>query len=303
MYENITNKESSNLIVYKAISPSKKIYIGITSKSLNERIYYHNNYSKNNKKSNRHFSNAINKYGIENIKFEIIDYATSWEELCELEKYWIGYYDSYNNGYNMTLGGEGSLGYKYNDKRMENYLKYRNEHPEFNKNISIKLKEYFSKESNRLKQSNKRKMYYLKHPEAKKEMSEIKKEYYKNHPEKGIEHSKKIKKLFQENPEIKIKMSNSRKIYLSDKNNYIKMSIACGAKYFNVYDKNGNYVNQYLTQSECSRELNLNQSHIGSCLRKERKSHKGFTFQYITQSQGQQPISNPQEALSQVTSF
>ena len=197
MYENITNKESSNLIVYKAISPSKNIYIGITSKSLNERIYYHNNYSKNNKKSNRHFSNAINKYGIENIKFEIIDYAISWEELCELEKYWIGYYDSYNNGYNMTLGGEGSLGYKYNDKMMENYLKYRNEHPEFNKNISIKLKEYFSKESNRLKQSNKRKMYYLKHPEAKRKCQKLKKNIIKTIQKKVLNIVKKLKNFFR----------------------------------------------------------------------------------------------------------
>jgi group I intron endonuclease len=50
------------------------------------------------------------KYGIENIVFEIIDLADSYEELCEKEKYYIELYDSFNNGYNCTLGGEGTLG-------------------------------------------------------------------------------------------------------------------------------------------------------------------------------------------------
>ena len=38
--------------------------------------------------------------------FEIIE-LTSKEKLFEREKYWIEYYDSYNNGYNETKGGEG----------------------------------------------------------------------------------------------------------------------------------------------------------------------------------------------------
>ena len=35
--------------------------------------------------------------------------------LLEREKYWIKYYDSYNNGYNATLGGDGQLKYNYDD--------------------------------------------------------------------------------------------------------------------------------------------------------------------------------------------
>lgn len=48
---------------------------------------------------------AIQKYGIENFNFEIIE-ECSKEELDSREKYWIQYYDSYNNGYNSTIGGK-----------------------------------------------------------------------------------------------------------------------------------------------------------------------------------------------------
>ena len=52
---------------------------------------------------------AIRKYGIENFTFSILEECSS-NELNEKEKCWISYYNSYKNGYNSTMGGEGSLG-------------------------------------------------------------------------------------------------------------------------------------------------------------------------------------------------
>ena len=52
---------------------------------------------------------AIHKYGIENFTFEIIEECQT-KELNEKERYWIQYYDSYNNGYNRTLGGDSLKG-------------------------------------------------------------------------------------------------------------------------------------------------------------------------------------------------
>lgn len=51
---------------------------------------------------------AIRKYGIENFSFERLELCKP-EELDEREMYWIEYYNSFNNGYNLTLGGQ------YND--------------------------------------------------------------------------------------------------------------------------------------------------------------------------------------------
>ena len=47
---------------------------------------------------------AIRKYGIDNFTFEIIEECPK-DKLDEREIYWIQYYDSYNNGYNRTIGG------------------------------------------------------------------------------------------------------------------------------------------------------------------------------------------------------
>lgn len=48
---------------------------------------------------------AFRKYGIENFKFEVLSECKK-EELGELEKVFIQYYNSYKNGYNATVGGD-----------------------------------------------------------------------------------------------------------------------------------------------------------------------------------------------------
>lgn len=48
---------------------------------------------------------AFRKYGIENFSFNILEECQR-EELNEKEIYWIAQYDSYNNGYNQTPGGD-----------------------------------------------------------------------------------------------------------------------------------------------------------------------------------------------------
>lgn len=61
---------------------------------------------------------AFKKYGIEAFKFEVIEQCQI-EELNDKEVFWIEYYDSFNTGYNMTLGGEACNG--TNDKKVYQY--------------------------------------------------------------------------------------------------------------------------------------------------------------------------------------
>ena len=51
---------------------------------------------------------AFKKYGIDNFSFEVIEECPI-ELLDEREIYWIQQFNSFENGYNMTLGGGGSL--------------------------------------------------------------------------------------------------------------------------------------------------------------------------------------------------
>ena len=95
------------MIVYKHTSnTSKKSYIGVTKKTINKRWEEHINKSK--KSNNVHFYNAIRKYGVEDFTSIILEDNISCSKTLYLrEIFWINYYDTFNNGYNMTNGGSG----------------------------------------------------------------------------------------------------------------------------------------------------------------------------------------------------
>lgn len=83
-----------------------KVYVGKTNRSLKTRFYEHCRDSKKENINNRPLYKAMNKYGIENFHIEELE-KTTREHASERECYWIGYYDSFYNGYNATTGGDG----------------------------------------------------------------------------------------------------------------------------------------------------------------------------------------------------
>lgn len=68
---------------------------------------------------------AMNKYGIEHFHIEEIEYVPPEVNLEEREIYWVAQYDTYYNGYNATLGGDGKRTLDYN-LIVQTYLKYLN---------------------------------------------------------------------------------------------------------------------------------------------------------------------------------
>lgn len=88
--------------VYKITNiQNNKVYIGQTIRPVEQRFHRHINDAMNNI-LDTHFARAIRKYGKDSFKIEIIDTATTQEELNEKEQYWIRYYDAINQGYNET---------------------------------------------------------------------------------------------------------------------------------------------------------------------------------------------------------
>src|SRR5208283_5009714 len=55
---------------------------------------------------NTHFYKAIRKYGTECWKQEVLEEIEDISNLNEAEMKWIEHYDTMNNGYNSTTGGD-----------------------------------------------------------------------------------------------------------------------------------------------------------------------------------------------------
>lgn len=96
-----------NGIIYKITNKiNGKVYIGQTIQSLKDRWYRHcakKNLSDN--EMNMHIKRAILKYGKENFTIEILEECNS-TLLNERERFYISYFNSYQDGYNSTLGGQ-----------------------------------------------------------------------------------------------------------------------------------------------------------------------------------------------------
>lgn len=90
-------------IIYKITNKvNGKSYIGQTRYTIEFRLKQHQY-----KKDNTYFHNAIQKYGIENFDMKILE-ECNIEDLNSREIFYIAKYDTFKNGYNLTIGGDGN---------------------------------------------------------------------------------------------------------------------------------------------------------------------------------------------------
>lgn len=102
------------MIIYKIENKiNGKIYVGQTIKALNKRISGH-------LISRYPIGNSLRKYGLQSFDISVIDKAETRSILSEKEKYWILFYAcNIPNGYNLTDGGEGSVGYRHSKEALK----------------------------------------------------------------------------------------------------------------------------------------------------------------------------------------
>lgn len=116
--------------IYKITNDiDSNIYIGKTNhENPQDRFKEHLSDSKRERCKNRQLYKLMNLYGQEHFQFEVIEEVENDEVACQRESYWIEYYDTYKNGLNGTLGGDGKSYLKLNE---EEVIKYHCEEAEF----------------------------------------------------------------------------------------------------------------------------------------------------------------------------
>ena len=93
-----------------------KKYVGITSQKPERRWNNGNGY-----KDSPRFWNAIQKYGWDNFKHEVLLTRETYDYACQAEKCLIRHYKTRNPayGYNLTAGGDGIFGYKCTEEELK----------------------------------------------------------------------------------------------------------------------------------------------------------------------------------------
>lgn len=98
-------------IIYKVTNKvNGKSYIGQTRYTLEFRWRQHLH-----KKDNVYFHNAIKKYGAENFSLEVLE-ECDVDKLNSREIFYIAKYNTFEEGYNLTIGGDGNRRLILDDK-------------------------------------------------------------------------------------------------------------------------------------------------------------------------------------------
>lgn len=138
--------------IYKiSFSGCHKIYIGSTIR-WPYRKREHLNSLKRQKHHNQYLQKASNKYGLEKILIEPVEFYESSDGIENKEQYWIDFYDSSNpeKGYNLVkiVVKSGTIGYKFTEeqrKKASEMVTDRMKDPNEREKISKTVAETLSK--------------------------------------------------------------------------------------------------------------------------------------------------------------
>lgn len=121
-------------VVYRYVSPDGKSYVGQTIDESRRRVEFTRIANNPNCNSSSYregtFRDAVRNLGGKNFTYEVLyrqQYETKKDaqiDLWQKEQFFIAYFDSYNNGYNRTIGGHTVKGYKPSQEQVEKQRKW-----------------------------------------------------------------------------------------------------------------------------------------------------------------------------------
>lgn len=269
--------------IYKIYNDiNNKVYIGKTCTSISNRWLHHQN---DYQKYDWHLYRAMRKYGIENFHIEQIECCKD-DILNEREQYWINYFNSFEYGYNMTIGGDGREQID-REQVKEKWLQGKSV-----RDISKEMNTWYSTIVNILKELN---MY---------DQKEINKRKIKN-----VSVSQSQEKIYQYDEEGNL-LNIYDSVYMAaiavgGVNSSIQSGCYSGGSRYGFYwrkesqplpnfkpikrcyirtieqyDKQGNFISEYSNAAEAYRNTGISSSGILKCCKGQRKSAGNFIWKY-----------------------
>lgn len=230
--------------VYEHISPSGKVYTGITS---NLKGRWGNNghaYCT----YNSAFKRAIIKYGWDNITHKVIASGLGFNTACNMEKDFIAFNKARGISYNITDGGQGTSG----------------------RILSEETKAKISKSHMGILPSPLAIQNSLNSPKRKKAILQNLK--LANVKWKGSHHTDETRKKLSDRAkgrDMSKAIEASRKV----PHNFFKRGVT-------QYSLDGTYINEYVSIAQAARELNILASAISNCLKGRTDSSGGYIWKY-----------------------
>lgn len=246
-------------VIYKITSPSNKIYIGQTF-NFDKRMRSYRNLDCRNQ---RLLFRSLSKYGFHSHLIEIIhDYVSNIDELLELEIKYIGIYESYGKGLNLTKGGEG-CNIEHHSEETKMKISYSKKNMDkTDRQIMAHFRSFGYKHSSERNEKKSKSQGGCNHWLFGKKMSDntIKKKSesmilkYKEgyvSPRKG----------YKLDDQTKEKIKNSKSIPIMQYSNDI-------------------LIKKWTSAKEASEELNISHGNINACCNGRRKSAGGFIWKF-----------------------
>lgn len=231
-----------------------KLYIG-SSKNIYSRWAKHRSLLKYDKHENAYLQNTINKYGIDNFTFVLIE-TVKESNLTIREQYWI---DTLKPSYNITKEVIRNTPSKESSKKISDTLKRKYKEGIIKSKSEIPI-EVYDLEGN-----------YIKTYESQRKCAKDLNIHFSNITNILARHYKQCNGF-----QFK-KVNGIRKMSKVDMTvNFPKCKKPNKLAPVDVYDVNGNFISTFISQIECAEKLKISKSSITKVLQGVRLSCKGF---------------------------
>jgi group I intron endonuclease len=267
-------------------SINNKIYIG-SAVCIKQRFIQHKS-DLEKQKHNKRLQNFVNKYGIEVLKFNIVELVLDVNDLISREQFWIDYYESWRSkrGFNICKVAGSTLGLKMTDSHKDACRKRMigNKHSEGRKWTEEEKKEI----------GERSKQFWKNNPSKKENMVKTLSEQRKGKPQWVDTPHPMLGKFGEDNPNYGKKRTKEfcelmRKRALENNGmkgvklpqERINQISESKKKPVALIDDEGNILKEYESQKEATIELELTQGAVARVCKGEYKQTKGYRFKYL----------------------